>query len=98
MTTAHHIHISCFSKKELIDIKRVVNAFYDLGLTEVLSPAGNRVKAYDVERTLCDIVRGNNACEIQTVNQVMKQYAMSKTKDIQKLIYFAEKLRVKKRY
>jgi len=74
-----------FSKPEL----------YCLGIAEVNSPSGNPLRAYDVERTLCDIVKGNNACDVQLVNQAMKTYAVSKGKDIAKLIAYAERLRVK---
>ena len=49
----------------------------------------------NADRTLCDIVRGNNTCDIQIVNQAMKYYAESKGKDIQKLTGYAKKLRVK---
>jgi len=82
-------------KEENVTVKRVVKEYYELGVSVVPSPAGNDIRAYDIERTLCDIVRGNNACDIQIVNQAMKQYAASKGKDIQKLMGYAEKLRVK---
>lgn len=78
-----------------LTIKRVVKEYYELGVMETPSPAGNIIKAYDIERTLCDIVRGNNTCDIQIVNQAMRQYAQSKKKDIQKLMEYAEKLRAK---
>ena len=82
-------------KDENVAVKRVVKNLYELGMTELASPAGGIIRAYDIERTLCDIVRGNNACDIQIVNQAMKRYAESKRKDIQKLMGYAEKLRVK---
>jgi predicted transcriptional regulator of viral defense system len=68
---------------------------YGLGITEANSPFGNTIRVYDVERTLCDIVKGNNSCDIQLVNQAMKAYTVSKEKDIAKLIAYAERLRVK---
>jgi predicted transcriptional regulator of viral defense system len=68
---------------------------YDLGLSEKASPCGNPLRVYDIERTLCDIVKGNNSCDIQLVNKAMKAYAESKEKNIAKLIDYSEKLRVK---
>jgi predicted transcriptional regulator of viral defense system len=68
---------------------------YGLGIIEVKSPFGNPIRVYDIERTLCDILKGNNSCDIQLVNQAMKTYAMSKEKDIAKLVASAERLRVK---
>ena len=82
-------------KDENVMIRRVVPENYLLGLVEVSSPAGNSLRSYDVERTLCDIVRGNNTCDIQIVNQAMKRYAASRGKDINKLMSYAEQLRVK---
>jgi predicted transcriptional regulator of viral defense system len=82
-------------KSENVTIRRVVPENYEHGVTEVTSPAGNPLRVYDVERTLCDIVRGNNTCDIQIVNQAMKRYAASRGKDINKLMACAEQLRVK---
>ena len=33
----------------------VDDKFYDVGITEVETPQGNKVKAYDIERCICDI-------------------------------------------
>lgn len=73
----------------------VTPGVYDVGIDEKPSPCGNPIRVYDTERTLCDIVKGNNACDIQLVNQAMKAYAGSKGKDMAKLMDYAELLRVK---
>lgn len=78
-----------------ITATRAINDYYELGKAETISPAGNPVRVYDIERTLCDIVRGHNTCDIQIVNAAMRRYAESKEKDIQKLMGYADKLRVK---
>jgi predicted transcriptional regulator of viral defense system len=82
-------------KDENVTVKRTIKGLYALGIMELPSPAGNTIRAYDIERTLCDIVRGKGTCEISVVNQAMKSYALSKGKDIQKLMEYAEKLHVK---
>jgi predicted transcriptional regulator of viral defense system len=82
-------------KKHNAKAKFATQDIYDLGITEAKSPSGNPIRAYDVERTLCDIVKGNNPCDIQIVNHAMKVYAASKEKDIAKLIAYAGRLRVK---
>jgi len=68
---------------------------YELGITEVISPCGNPLRVYDIERTLCDIVKVKHSADIQVINQAMKTYTGSKDKDIAKLMRYAEKLRVK---
>jgi len=68
---------------------------YDLGIIDLMSPSGNPLKVYDIERTLCDIVKIKHGGDIQVINQAMKMYAGSKSRDIAKLIGYAERLRVK---
>lgn len=81
-------------RRENIIIKRVIPENYSFGITEIESPCGNPVRIYDLERTLCDIMRGGGS-DIQIVNAAMKRYVASKEKDIHKLMKYAEQLRVK---
>ena len=81
-------------KQENIIIKRVVPENYSFGVTELLSPCGNPIRIYDLERTLCDILRGSGS-DIQIVVAAMKKYAASKEKDIHKLMQYADQLHVK---
>ena len=80
-------------KQENVIIKRVVPENYDLGVSEINSPSGNMIKVYDLERTLCDILRGSGS-DIQIVGAAMKKYAASKDKDIHKLTQYAQQLKV----
>lgn len=82
-------------KAENVRVYRVVLDNYELGITEILSPYGNPIRIYDLERTLCDILRGNYSCDIQIINQAMKEYTASKKKNIPRLMAYAEQLRVK---
>ena len=81
-------------KEENIVVKRVVPENYSFGIIEVKSPCGNPIRIYDLERTLCDILRGNGS-DVQIVGEAMKRYAASKDKNIHKLLQYAEQLRVK---
>ena len=82
-------------KKHNAKAKFVTSEIYDLGVSEKPSPCGNSLRVYDIERTLCDIVKGNNSCDIGLVNKAMKAYAESREKDMSKLIDYSERLRVK---
>lgn len=94
MTFPYGYHVQSISGTK-IRMKKVVKSIYELGITEGKSAFGNSIQLYDIERTLCDVVKGNNACDIQIVNQAMKQYAVSKGKNISRLLDYAELLRVK---
>ena len=79
-------------KQENIEIKRVVAENYSLGAIKIKSPCGNPIRVYNLERTLCDILRGSGS-DIQIVNIAMKKYA--NFKDISKLMQYADQLHVK---
>jgi hypothetical protein len=94
MTFPRGFHVAPI-KNENVQIKRVIADINELGIMGKASTCGNPLRIYDIERTLCDIVKGNSTCDIQIVNQAMKAYASSKTKNINRLLGYAEKLRVK---
>ena len=81
-------------KEEKLIVKRVIPENYSFGITEIRSPGGNPVRTYDLERTLCDILRGQGS-DIQIVNEAMKRYVSSGDMNIHKLMQYAEKLHVK---
>lgn len=81
-------------KEENIIVKRVVLENYSFGIIEVKSPCGNPIHIFNLERTLCDILRGSGS-DIQIIGEAMKRYAASKDKNIHKLMQYAEQLRVK---
>ena len=81
--------------KERVIPKVVTSGLHDLAVTEVASPCGNPLRVYNIERTLCDIVKGNYSVEISIVNNAMKLYAQSKAKNIALLMEYADRLRVK---
>lgn len=81
-------------KQENIIVKRVVPENYALGRTYIKSPSGNTIHVYDLERTLCDILRGSGS-DVQIVKEAMKRYALSKDKNMHKLMQYASRLRVR---
>lgn len=92
MTFPVGYHISELSQK--IHFKQAIKGLYDMGSTEIRSPGGHQVSVYSIERTLCDIVRGKNAQDIQLIQQAMKKYVSSKNRNIPLLLEYAEKTRV----
>lgn len=92
--TAPSGHIpSCLMRSEC-KVFYIKSDLFELGRTELLTPAGNRVPAYDLERTVCDIVRSRNKIGIETFLAALKMYAASPKKDLNKLNNYAKQLRV----
>lgn len=66
----------------------------DMGKTMLKTPAGNEVPAYDLERTVCDMIRSRNKLGTETFLAALKMYAASPKKDLNKLNTYAKKMRV----
>lgn len=84
-------------KNENVKAIRTKEEFYELGIITVLTPAGNPVRTYSREKTLCDILRGTSNTDIQVVSEAFKQYAKSKDKNIPLISEYAKTLKVEKR-
>ena len=93
MTFPKGYNAPSLKQKNLI-IKRVVPESYEFGQTQIESPSGNPIRICDLERTLCDILRGSGS-DVQIVGEAMKRYAASKDKNIHKLMQYADQLLVK---
>lgn len=85
----HVAHLS-----QMVHFKQAIANLYDLGIIDTRSPGGHPVAVYSIERTLCDIVRGKRAQDIQLVQQAMKKYIASKDRNIPLLLDYAERMRV----
>ena len=73
----------------------VDNDIYELGLTEIETPMGNKVKVYDIERCICDIIRSKNRMDLELIKHSIKEYIKRKDKDLVKLSLYAEKLGIR---
>lgn len=68
---------------------------FELGLTEIETPMGNKVKVYDIERCICDIIRSKKRMDSEHIKYSVKEYLKRKDKDLLKLSFYAEKLGIK---
>ena len=65
-----------------------------LGQTTLKTPAGNEVPVYDLERTICDMIRSRNKVGTETFHTALKLYVASPRKDLNKLNSYAKKMRM----
>ena len=84
-------------KEEDIRCVQCKKEIFDLGITEVTTPGGNIVRAYSVERTLCDILKPNSHVDIQIVSEAFKHFITRNDKNIPILSEYAKNLKVETR-
>ncbi|WP_409969328.1 type IV toxin-antitoxin system AbiEi family antitoxin domain-containing protein [Bengtsoniella intestinalis] len=67
---------------------------HELGKIMIDSPCKHKIAVYDVERTLCDIVKPNSTSDIQIVNGAMRAYVQQSDINMTRLYQYADQLRV----
>ena len=65
---------------------------FDLGQITLPTTFGNLVPCYDMERTLCDILRSRNKIGTETLLAALKQYAACREKNLNRLSQYAAKM------
>ena len=66
----------------------------DLGVTEVETGFGNKVRVYDKERTICDILRYKDSMDVQIFQYAMKEYMAGNQKNLNHLMAYAKKFQI----
>ena len=92
--TAPSDHAPSASIKSACKVYYIKPELFDLGRTTLKTPAGNDVPAYDLERTICDVIRSRNKLGTETFLTALKLYAANPKKDLNKLNAYAKKMRV----
>ena len=71
----------------------IKSGLFGLGKT-MLTTLRNKVAGYDLERTICDIVRSRNKVGSETFLAALKMYATSSKKDLNKLNTYATEMKI----
>ena len=75
----------------------VKEAWHELGVETIASPEGNPVRAYDMERTICDTIRRRTAMDPSSFNYAMRKYASSKNKNLRRLGEYSNEMGMEQR-
>ena len=79
-------------RDEGIKVYTVKKTLHQMGVIELKTIYGRDIKAYNKERTICDIVRNRNNMDVGILNEAVKRYLSSKDKNIPLLMRYAEEL------
>ena len=84
-------------KEKKVILNFVNRKILDLGMIEMTSPFGMKIKVYDVERTICDIIKSKNKMDAEIFSKALKEYAKSKNKNLSKLTKYAKAMNIEKK-
>ena len=92
VTVPQGYHVDIVNEK--CNVFYVSDDIYKMGITEVKTPSGCKVRVYDKERCICDIIRSKGRMDSEQVKKSIKQYILSYDKDIAKLYKYSKKLQI----
>ena len=81
---------------ELLNVHYIKKEFYDLGQTEFELENDLIIKVYNLERTICDIIRDRNKIDLQIFNTAINDYMKRKDKNLILLSEYAKKFKIDK--
>ena len=84
-------------QKDNVKLYYVDKDILDLGATTVIDEFGNEIRCYDLERSICDIIKNKNRLDKELVNKALREYYYSNNKNSIKLFDYARKLKIYKK-
>lgn len=79
-------------RKRGIQVTQEKAETYGVGAGSVRTDFGNPVCAYDMDRTLCDIIKNKASMDVQVFQYAIKQYMVSNKKNLNHLGGYAKNL------
>lgn len=76
-------------------VHRERDSLYGLGKTQVETSYGHLVNTYDIERSICDMVKKRDSYDVQTYQTALKEFFKSKKADYSRLLAYASALNIK---
>ena len=74
----------------------VNRGLYLSGLITVKSPHGNDIRTFNLERTICDLLRSRNQIDVQQINESLKRYVSKRDRNIDVLYSYARQFGIQK--
>ncbi|MDD3746036.1 MAG: hypothetical protein PHD70_06125 [Anaerostipes sp.] len=90
VTTPSGYHLRRDKELKIYYIKKEC---FQLGVMELTDSLGNNIRAYDKEKTLCDIIRSKERIELQVYSEVIQNYFNGKV-NMYRLSKYAKKLKI----
>jgi len=81
-------------KQDGLIVHTIKKELFELGICTKQTPFGNDVRVYDMERTICDILRDRYHQDVAVVSDALKKYAYKQDKNLNKLMKYAGLFRI----
>lgn len=96
ITVPYHYNGS-LQKNRNVRLNYVKEDIWELGIINTKTILDNYVKIYDIEKTICDIIKDRDKMDSEIFTRALRKYANMKNKDIVKLIKYAKNLNIEEK-
>ena len=79
-----------------VNLFYVKKEFCNLGVIEIENSYGNIIRVYDLDKTICDIIKNKKKIDSELFNKAIRNYYYSKQKNTLKLYEYAKKMNIYK--
>lgn len=80
--------------KDIVNVYRINDELFELGIVDKKSPQGMKVRTYNLERTICDIIKDKDSIDIEIRNKAIKKAIKSKEFNASKMFEYAKKMNI----
>ena len=83
-------------RKNNINVISKEKEIYESGITYLNTNMGNPVRTYDIDRSICEMIKYKNKFDIQVFTYALKEYSKREDKNLNNLIVYSKLLKVEK--
>lgn len=81
-------------KEDNVNLFYTKNELLDLGVINYKLDSGNIIRVYDLDKTICDIIKNKKKIDAEIFNKAVREYFYSKKKNTLKLYEYAKKMNI----
>ena len=81
-------------KKDNVNLFYTKRELLELGVIDYKLDSGNIIRVYDLDKTICDIIKNKKKIDAEIFNKAIREYFYSKKKNTLKLYEYAKKMNI----
>ncbi|MGN1371983.1 MAG: type IV toxin-antitoxin system AbiEi family antitoxin domain-containing protein [Candidatus Coprovivens sp.] len=81
-------------KEDNVNLFYTKNELLDLGVINYKLDSGNIIRVYDLDKTICDVIKNKKKIDAEIFNKAIREYFYSKKKNTLKLYEYAKKMNI----
>lgn len=80
--------------KDFVNVNRINEEIFELGASYKETPLGAKVRVYNLERTVCDLIKDKDSIDIEIRNKAIKNCIKSKEFNASIMFEYAKKMKI----